>query len=193
MASNPAAETELSRWTFITGSAGKAAEARRILGDALQHRALDLPEIQALSLEEVVRKKAETAYAEVGSPVIVEDTGLLFTAWAGLPGALVKWFVQTVGVAGMCQMLAGFSDRGAVARTVVAAFDGRLRVYAGEVSGTIAPVPAGVGGFGWDSIFIPEGETRTFAEMTQVQKLKFSMRRLALEAMAADLMRVRDT
>jgi non-canonical purine NTP pyrophosphatase (RdgB/HAM1 family) len=185
MAADTGAEGGLRDWTFITGSAGKAAEARRILGGALRHRALDLPEIQSLSLEEVAGKKAEAAYAEIGSPVIVEDTGLFFTAWNGLPGALVKWFLQSAGADGTCRMLDGFPDRGAVARTVVAAFDGRLRLYTGQVRGRIAPAPAGTEGFGWDSIFIPEGETRTFAEMTQAEKLRVSMRRLAFESMAA--------
>ncbi|HEX8692261.1 MAG TPA: non-canonical purine NTP pyrophosphatase [Longimicrobium sp.] len=177
----------LAGWTLITGSAGKAREVAEILGGELAHRPLDLPEVQAVRLEDVVGAKAEAAYARLGAPVIVEDTGLFFAAWNGLPGALVKWFVDTVGVEGICRMLTPFDDRRAVARTVVAAHDGRLRTYAGEVSGRIAGAPAGSGGFGWDPIFIPDGQARTFAEMAQAEKLRFSMRRIAFEAMAADL------
>jgi non-canonical purine NTP pyrophosphatase (RdgB/HAM1 family) len=179
----------LAGWTLITGSAGKAREVAEILGGELAHRPLDLPEVQAVRLEDVVGAKAEAAYARLGAPVIVEDTGLFFAAWNGLPGALVKWFVDTVGVEGICRMLSAFPDRQAVARTVVAAHDGRLRTYAGEVSGRVADVPAGSGGFGWDAVFIPDGQARTFAEMTEREKLGFSMRRIAFEAMAADLRR----
>jgi non-canonical purine NTP pyrophosphatase (RdgB/HAM1 family) len=183
-----AAAGPLSGWTFITGSEGKAREVARILGAELAHRPLELPELQAVELEEVITRKAEAAYRELGTPVIVEDTGLFFAAWGGLPGALVKWFVERVGVEGMCRMLDGFADRGATARTVAAAYDGRTLVTRrGEVPGRVADAPAGAGGFGWDALFIPDGATRTFAEMAPDEKLGFSMRTRAFQALAAAL------
>ena len=84
--------------TFVTQSFDKLTEAERILGEKLDHSPLDLPEIQAVEVEEVVIHKANYAYQALGGkPVLIEDTGLYIAAWNRLPGALVKWFIQRVG------------------------------------------------------------------------------------------------
>jgi non-canonical purine NTP pyrophosphatase (RdgB/HAM1 family) len=173
-------------FTFVTQSLDKIAEAERILKIPLKHAALDLPEIQAVSVEDVIAHKARYASQVLGGkPVMVEDTGLFIAAWNGLPGALVKWFLQYVGDTGICMMLNEFATRRAWATTVIALYDGQLHFFAGTVQGRIASAPAGEGGFGWDNIFIPEGAFRTFGEMTPSEKDTYSMRRLALEAMSA--------
>ena len=174
--------------TFVTGSAAKHAEAERILGTPLRRVALDLPETQEIRVAAVVEAKALAAWEALGhTPVLVEDTGLAFDAWDGLPGALVKWFVGSVGVNGICRMLDGFGSRAATATTVVAVFDGTLRTFEGSVRGHVAPRPAGSGGFGWDALFIPDGAEHTYAEMDAAEKDRHSMRRLAFEAAAAAL------
>jgi non-canonical purine NTP pyrophosphatase (RdgB/HAM1 family) len=117
---------------------------------------------------------------------LIEDTGLYIAAWDGLPGALVKWFVQRVGVQGICQMLQAFTDRRAWAESILAVHDGQLRTYRGRIEGSIAVEPAGDAGFGWDPIFIPLGAEKTFGEMAPAEKDQYSMRRLAFEAMAAN-------
>ena len=118
---------------------------------------------------------------------MIEDTGLYIEAWNGLPGALVKWFLSSVGTSGICRMMEGFPDRRARARTIVATYDGRVRplIFVGEVEGQIAFAPTGEAGFGWDKVFIPVGETKTFGEMTPEEKDRYSMRRQALEKMLA--------
>lgn len=170
---------------FVTGSQNKVREAERILGRSLKQMNIDLPEIQSLSIEEILEHKARHAYEASGhNPVIVDDTGLFINAWNGLPGPLVKWFLKTVGGEGICRMLDSFSDRSAIARTVIATFyghgDAELTLYSGEMKGCIADHPRGANGFGWDTIFIPEGESRTYAEMTDDEKDNISMRRMAL-------------
>ena len=60
-------------------------------------------------------------------------------------------------------------------------------VFHGECRGTIAELERGKGGFGYDPIFIPEGETRTFGEMTVVEKNKISHRARAVDALLAHL------
>lgn len=173
----------LLRFTFVSQSADKAAEVRRILGASIDHRALELPELQAVELEPVVEEKARHAYEALGRhPVLVEDTGLFIEAWNGLPGALAKWFVQRVGPDGLCTMMAAFPHRVAWAVTLAATYDGTLRVFTGRVRGRIAAAPAGTAGFGWDAVFIPDGTDRTYAELVGTDKDAFSMRRLALEA-----------
>ncbi len=172
----------MKSWTLVTQSEGKLREFERILNRKLELYRLDLPEIQAIDVEDVVTHKVKHAYQEVGTP---EDTGLYIDARNGLPGALIKWFVTTIGGDGICAMMHEFSDRRALAKTVIATYDGQTspRMFVGEVEGSIAAAPAGTGGFGWDNIFIPQGANSTFAEMTPEEKDAYSMRRQALENM----------
>jgi XTP/dITP diphosphohydrolase len=169
---------------LVTSRAEKVEEARR-MGFAVEQRELDLPEPQALDPEEVVGAKARAAFEQLGMPVLVEDSGLAVAAWGGFPGALVKWMEKTVGLEGIARMLDPFPDRRATAICVVASFDGLdLRIGRGESSGSIARVPRGARGFGWDRLFVPEAQTRTFAEMEPEEKDRVSHRRRAWEALA---------
>ena len=169
---------------FVTSNAGKAREVAAILGTSVERLDLDLPEIQALDVTEVARHKAQAAFERVGRPVIVEDTGLSLDALGGLPGALVRWFLGTIGPAGICALIPADADRGAVARTAVAYGDGgEVEVFVGETRGSIVAAPAGAGGFGWDPIFRPDGAAGTFAEMDAAEKDAYSMRRRALEGL----------
>ncbi len=171
----------------MTGNPNKVREAQEILGLEVEQVVLDqLYEVQTNDLAELVRHKALQAYQVLRCPVLVEDSGLVFTAWNGLPGALVKWFESSVGCEGMLKMLEPFSNREAVALCHVAVYDGReFRVARGEVRGTVADRLRGGGGFGWDVIFIPEGRDRTFAEMSGEEKNRISHRRRAFEALKA--------
>jgi len=167
---------------FVSSNEGKAREVAAILGAAVAPLDLDLPEIQALDVAEVARHKAEAAYAHAGRPVLVEDTGLYLAALGGLPGALVRWFLKTIGPAGICRLVPPDGDRAATARTAVAYCDAAgVQVFVGETPGVVVAEPAGAGGFGWDPVFRPDGAARTFAEMGAEEKNAHSMRRQALE------------
>jgi XTP/dITP diphosphohydrolase len=168
---------------FVTGNPNKLREAREILGvDIQQADPGELNEIQTIYVDELIRHKADEAYKIIGAPIIVEDTGLVFHAWNGLPGALIKWFLETVDNEGLIKMLRGEKDRTALAQCFIAFNDGSdIRVVKGEISGTIAESVRGENGFGWDKIFIPEGHDRTFGEMTADEKNSFSMRKRAFE------------
>jgi XTP/dITP diphosphohydrolase len=167
---------------FVSSNAGKAREVEELLGLPVERLELDLPEIQALDVEEVVRQKALTAYQLAGRPVLVEDTGLFIAALGGLPGALVRWFLLTIGPAGISALIPPDAPRAAIARSAVALCAGeQVEIFIGETPGEISVHPTGQGGFGWDPIFCPAGSTRTFAEMDTVEKHHYSMRRKALE------------
>lgn len=168
---------------FVTGSQHKLIEAERILRLPLQQRLIDLEEIQAVEVEKVVEHKARSAYQLLKQPVIIEDTGLYIQHWNGLPGALIKWFMERVGAEGICEMLRANTQRAAYAKTIVALFDGSLHLFEGVVEGSIAVSPVGSQGFGWDSIFIPNGSAQTFAQMRPEEKDAFSMRRIAFQRM----------
>lgn len=169
---------------LATGNGHKAAQIAQLLARPIQHIAIDLPEVQALAVEEVIEAKARAAYAQVGKPILVEDTGLHIVAWQGLPGALIRWFLETVGNLGLCTMLAGFPDRAATAVTCIGYFDGvNCHIFRGETAGAIALAPRGSQGFGWDPIFIPVGLDKTFAELTASEHAAHSMRRKAIDAL----------
>ncbi len=170
---------------FVTGNPNKVREAGEILGVALEQVILpELHEIQTHELENIIQDKAQQAYEAVKAPVLVEDSGLLFSAWNGLPGALVKWFETTVGCDGLLKMLEPFDDREAFAICYVGYHDGKdIRIARGKVQGRVALQLQGSGGFGWDTLFIPEGYDRTFAEMTVQEKNAISHRRKAFEAL----------
>jgi XTP/dITP diphosphohydrolase len=154
---------------FVTTNEHKRREVERILGVELERAAPDVPEVQTLDFAEVATHKARLAYDALGGPprpILVEDSGLVIGAWNGLPGALTKWFLSSVGYQGLLRMLCE-EDRGARAVCAVAVADGEgeVRVFHGEVRGEISPEPRGEGGFGWDPIFVPEGSELTYAQM----------------------------
>ncbi len=180
---------QLDELVFVTSNLGKVREAEAVLGRPVQHRAVDLPEVQSLDLVEVVRSKARAAVARLDRPVLVEDTGLELVGLGGFPGPLVRWMLSTVGADGIARVAYAFDDQRAVARCLLCATDGDTEVFGeGVVHGRIAQVPRGTRGFGWDSVFEPDvpGE-RTYGEMSEAQKNSISHRRRAFEALRVSL------
>ena len=168
--------------TFITSNASKAKELGRHLEYPVEHRALDLLEIQSLDLQEIAKHKAKEAYKQVQCPVLVEDTSLMFRALGNLPGPLIKWFLQELDNEGLCRLLDGAEDRSAQAKVCFCLYDGKdFKIFEGEMNGTVAGLPKGERGFGWDPIFIPEGKTKTWGEMDAEEQKETSMRRVALK------------
>ena len=156
--------------TFITGNQNKADYLEKLLGLPLNHQKIDLSEIQSLDLEEIVRHKASSAFEIVKTPVLVEDVGLEFTALGRLPGPFIKWFIDDLGLEGLCRLLDG-KDRGCVARCVFGYFDGKTEAYfAGECYGSVPKEPAIGHGFGWDPIFIPNGHDVTRGELSRAEE-----------------------
>ncbi|OHV34844.1 MULTISPECIES: non-canonical purine NTP pyrophosphatase [Pseudofrankia] len=173
---------------LITGNEGKAAEYATLLGIDVQAVKQDLIEIQSLDVTAVVERKVADAYAKVHGPVLVDDTGLTVNAWNGLPGALVAWFLGSVGTQGILDMAAGLADRAATVTAALGYADANgIRVVTGTLQGTLATERRGTGGFGYDEIFIPAGGDLTFAEMSSEQKNLVSHRRLAVDALRAEL------
>jgi XTP/dITP diphosphohydrolase len=176
----------LDRVTLITGNAGKAAEYAALLGIDVTPARAELTEVQALDVAQVAARKAADAFAQLGEPVLVDDSGLATHAWNGLPGALVAWFIETVGPQGILDMATALTDRRATVTTALGYADATgVQVFQGSVTGTLATEQRGTSGFGYDPIFIPgtDGAHRTYAEMTSEEKNTISHRRRAVEAM----------
>ena len=171
--------------TFVTGNPSKAEQLGLHLHMEVMHKKLDLDEIQSVSLEEIVKHKVMEAYKHIQGPVLVEDTSLVFEALGRLPGPLIKWFLQELDNEGLCNLLSGFESRKAIAEVLFGYYDGIIfKTFKGEIKGSIAETPRGERGFGWDPIFIPEGQEKTWGEMTMDEQIATSMRRQALQKLA---------
>jgi inosine triphosphate pyrophosphatase len=173
---------------FVTGNSHKLQEVEAILGP-MRHVDLDLPELQELEPRKVVIAKAQAALAQGYSPVLIEDTSLSLDALNGLPGPLIKWFLKALGGEGVYHLAASKSDCRAEVRTIFGLALGPQTFIYGEgmVRGDVVS-PRG-GGFGWDSIFTPQGSTKTMGEMSPEEKASWSMRTKALQDLRIQLER----
>ncbi len=173
---------------FVSSNAEKYREIRGVLAECTidtERIVVDLPEIQSLDPAQVAAYKAQKAYEHIGHNwVLVEDTGLAIDAWNGYPGALIKWVLGAVGEAGLCRQLDAWKERSATATVALCLYDGyHLHTFTGQVHGVIAQEPRGDHGFGWDSIFCPDGFSVTYGEMLREEKMQISMRTRALDGL----------
>jgi XTP/dITP diphosphohydrolase len=170
--------------TFVSTNAGKYREVRELLrpfGLRVRWKRRTLPEPQTAKIEEVVRSKLN-AVRDVTGWVLVEDSGLFIPSLSGFPGVYSAHILDIWGFGPLFELLKR-RPRAASFRAVAGLRRGRrIWLFAGEVRGTIAPRAAGKNGFGYDPIFIPEGGTRTFAQIPVAEKNERSHRSQALRA-----------
>ena len=167
---------------LVTGNENKLREAEHILEVPLKRVNLDLDEIQELDADKIAEHKVRQAYEIVKSPVFIWDQSLYVHCLNDFPGPLIKWFWTKVTLERICQIANLIGDNRIRTRTTLAYHDGKeIKYFYGEVEGTIPESPRGTNGFAWDPIFIPNGDTRTFAEMSADEKNRISMHRIALE------------
>jgi non-canonical purine NTP pyrophosphatase (RdgB/HAM1 family) len=167
---------------FITGNQNKADYLAKWLGMPIAHRKVEQDEIQSLDLQEVVTHKAQQAYAVVQQPVLVEDVALTFTALGRLPGTFIKWFLEELGLEGLCKLAAGLEHHGAECAIMYALFDGQtVHYFEDRQQGMIAEQPRGDGGFGWNALFVPKGSGQTYGEMDEDTFKEWNIRAHAIE------------
>jgi non-canonical purine NTP pyrophosphatase (RdgB/HAM1 family) len=119
----------------------------------------------------VLAAKAAAALAATGRPVVVEETGLELAALGGFPGPLVRWMLEAVGAEGIARVARALGDTRARAVCVLAWTDGERTLRGrGETRGDLVLPPRGERGFGWDAVFVPEGEQRTYGELADADK-----------------------
>jgi len=175
----------MRRIYFATSNKNKFNEASRILekyGYELVLFSFEKKELQSTDLGEIALQSALIAYTYVNAPVVVEDSGLFIKALNGFPGPFSSYVYKTIGVRGVLKLMEGVTDRSAYFEAAVAIVMPPFeRVFKGSVYGRIADSPRGTGGFGFDPIFIPENEDKTFAEMSVEEKNKYSHRARAFE------------
>ncbi len=173
-----------------TANRNKLDELRRLLpGYKVVGKRLNIEEIQSLDPYKVVSHKAIEAYkANDFNPILVEETSLALRGLGGRPGTYIKDFTEDSEMRRMIveSWLKG-RDRTALAKVLIAVFDGsEVHIREGNTAGSIAESLRGSNGFGWDDMFIPEGESRTFAEFCDDEKDRHSMRKKAITALLDD-------
>ncbi|ADM08671.1 putative deoxyribonucleotide triphosphate pyrophosphatase [Parvularcula bermudensis HTCC2503] len=156
----------------------------------------DLPEPEETATDFLgnATLKAEAAMAATGLPALADDSGLAVAALGGAPGLYsARWagpdrdyqraFDRIAAELGGAQAMEGAAA--AFVCVLVLTLPGDTPLVAeGQVEGTLTASPRGAAGFGYDPIFRPEGEARTFAEMTMAEKAQFSHRARAMTNLA---------
>jgi len=191
----------VTRVVLATRNAHKVAELGQILGalgltielvglDAFP----DAPEVAETGATFAANAllKAEAVAAATGQPAIADDSGLCVDALNGMPGIFsARWAGGGGDAANLDLVLAQIADvpderRGAAFVCAAAlALPGRSgEVAEGEVRGHLLRERRGTNGFGYDPIFVPEGESRTTAEMGAEEKNALSHRGRAFRALA---------
>jgi XTP/dITP diphosphohydrolase len=164
------------QFIFATNNSHKLEEVREILGNQYRIRSLEsigcreeIPET-ADTLEGNARLKARFVKERYGYDCFADDTGLEVKALNNAPGGYSARYAgaskdPAANRRKLLQELEGKSDRSARFRTVIALIRGdKEYLFEGIVEGKIIREERGTTGFGYDSIFVPEGYTETFAE-----------------------------
>jgi len=176
---------------FVTTNEGKFREVSAALAEAsvrIVREDRSYPEIQADRLEKVVRFAATILDDQIPGDYLIDDSGLFLDGFGGFPGVYSSYVHKRLGCAGILRLLAEGKSRAATFETVFLLRQGDSHeVFHGECPGTIASSEAGSGGFGFDPIFIPQGASKTFAEMSLAEKNRFSHRARAVAALLAHL------
>ncbi|MCR4324525.1 MAG: non-canonical purine NTP pyrophosphatase [Candidatus Curtissbacteria bacterium] len=177
----------LSDLVVVTSNRNKIAEINAILGTNHKVSKINIPEIQSMNIDKVITAKAKSAFEKIQKPVLVEDVSVDIKELRGLPGPFIKFFLETLGTEGVAKLTTGKKPEATVT-AAIAIYDGKnLKIFKSQVSGTITKKDRGVGGFGFDRIFIPNGYKQTYSEMPQELKNKISHRSKALKKVAAYL------
>ena len=173
---------------FATNNAHKLEEVRAILHNQLHIKTLsdisynsELPETTGTIPGNAIQK-AQTLFNETGFACFADDTGLEINALDGNPGVDTAYYAgpERDAVKNINRVLSemdGVVERSARFITGIAfVYENGVQTFEGEVKGKIAQAISGLGGFGYDPIFIPEGFDRTFAEIPQSIKNEISHR-----------------
>jgi len=189
---------------FATNNENKTREIRNILGDSFNLLSLidlniteDIPENEP-TLEGNALHKARFVHNILNMNVFADDTGLETYLLKGLPGVKSARFAgedknSDANIDKLLAMMGKSKNRKARFRTVIALImEGKEYVFEGIVDGRIISERRGKGGFGYDPVFVPDDETRTFAEMPPGEKNKISHRARAIEKLKLFLDRFDD-
>jgi XTP/dITP diphosphohydrolase len=170
---------------FATNNINKFNEVRGVLSEyelSVGMLRVKCVEIQGDTLEEIAEESVKDTFRRCSLPVLVEDAGLFIDSLHGFPGPYSAYVYRTIGNVGLLKLLKNINDRKARFKSVVAFFSPELNspiLFDGVVEGIITMEQRKVNsqcGFGFDPIFVPADNNKTFAEMNMKEKNKLSHR-----------------
>jgi XTP/dITP diphosphohydrolase len=180
---------------FASNNKHKLDEVRAIIGDSIEllslsdiHFTDELPETSG-TIKGNAEQKAQTLFNSTGLPCFADDTGLEVFALNGEPGVDSAHYAgpQRDSKDNMKKLLSAMDNkinREARFLTVIAFVDKNgVKIFEGEVRGYISLEPKGLDGFGYDPVFMPEGYSKSFAELDSSIKNSISHRARAVEQM----------
>ncbi|HMO63259.1 MAG TPA: RdgB/HAM1 family non-canonical purine NTP pyrophosphatase [Ferruginibacter sp.] len=184
---------------FATNNAHKTAEIRKVLDGRFYVISLkeagidkDIPEPHD-TLEANATEKSQTIHRLTGTNCFSEDTGLFVDALNGAPGVKSARYAgpnsqAQDNITKLLQALDGKPARTARFRTIISLIlDGVEHQFEGVCEGIIINEQRGSNGFGYDPVFVPNGSSKTFAEMDMAEKSLYSHRKKAMEKMIGHL------
>ncbi len=180
---------------IATRNKKKFEELKRLLEDTGNEflSLNDFPDIEEIkedgkTFEENAVKKAKEIMMKTGISVISDDSGLVVPTLGGEPGIYSARYAgeprdDRKNIEKLLDKMKNLTERRAYFICVIAFAepDGDIRTFEGRVNGIITHEPRGNKGFGYDPVFIPDGMTKTFAEMEPEEKDRLSHRRKAIE------------
>ena len=164
---------------FASSNRNKFLEAQKILNEFkinLGFFKSSLQEIQSNSLEKIASQKIDDAFNQCKKPVIIEDDGLFIDSLKGFPGPYSSYVFETIGNKGIIELLN--KKRDASFYSIIAYCDSSTKkLFKGKIDGKISKKIKGKG-WGYDPIFIPTGQTQTFAEIKDKNKISHRFKAL---------------
>ncbi len=160
---------------------------------------LDEPDAKGDTFVARARSRALYAARRSRHPAIADDSGMGIEVLGGFPGVLSKRLAERAdGTRDFARAMAAVHDKVKLHKDVVAYFsctlavawpDGHCQTAEGDIFGTLVWPPRGIFGFGYDPMFMPDGHTITFGEMSPIVKEMISHRAVAFKALRAKIFR----
>ena len=162
---------------YVTGNKMKVDLANKIFKDLdinVVQENIETPEIQSLDCEEVSKYSAKYAANLLGKPVLKNDSGLVIPALDGFPGALAKYTEDTLGPDGYVRLMNGLDKKCYWIEVLSYCEPGKEPIsFTSLTYGKIADKVHEGRGYNFDKIYIPDGDTRAFSEMSYEEQLSY--------------------
>ena len=190
---NPIIMSDKFKLVFATQNKGKYNEVKKLMPGVVRLLSLDdlnfCDEIEETgkTLKQNAKIKSDFIYKNYNTNCFADDTGLEIDSLKGLPGVYSARFAgnnckSQDNIEKVWRLLTGYKNTNAKLKTVFSLnINGKTFFFEGEIEGKIIFRQRGQNGFGYDSIFIPNGHKKTFAEFDLIEKNKISHRSKALK------------
>jgi XTP/dITP diphosphohydrolase len=170
---------------FVTHNQGKVREFKQILSGIADIEQIDddYPELRSDSPEEIVKEAVKKLAEKYKKPIVAEDSGIFIKALNDFPGTCSAYVHKRIGLKGLLKLMEGVKDRSCEYRSAVGYCEPGSEAisFLGVEGGLLAEKELGTNGFGHDPIFIPEGSSKTYGEMDDVESIKKFRRNAVLK------------